>query len=1030
MNNLTIVARHLALLSLALALAAPGSAAAQGGGDSATVTGTVTNEGGVPIGNARVTLMSLQLSTTTNDAGIYRLGIPAARFVARGDTLRVVRLGFRPENVGVTLAPGRIVVDVVMRAQALQLERVLVSGVVGNQQRSAQSAVVATIDASDVVREAPVTNVTQLLSSRVPGVIVTEGSGVTGTANRILIRGAASISLSNQPLVFIDGVRVDGGFRALMNVSGSGAASSGQAPSTLNDLNPADIETIEVVKGPAAATLYGADASAGVIQIITKKGRVGSRSFTQDVTTEYDAIEPNFTVPTNYAKCNTAALIAPTGPNPLCRGKELNAIISDNPAERLNFFRNGWMGSAQYNVRGGGDNYGYFASFSATNEQGTTLNNTLKQRSGRGAFTFIHSPKLTFDLNYLLAKNDYDLPRSDQDTYGYYVESAFGSPLSVRNGVRPGETDSVLVGGTLLGTATLESLSSIISRSSALRTTPSVQVRYAPLPWFTNRLTLGADITQADGFNLFPKNNFGWYPDRVPYGNDLTHIRQDDRFYTVDYLGNIRTELGSNNQFSSDLSFGSQYIGRTSDRLAGSGSGIISNEAALVTNATSSTVSQGYGESRSLGLFVQEQVGFRDRLFLQVGLRADRNSAFGAEVGTFYLPKFGASWVISQEPFWRDFLTTVPTLRLRAAYGTTGRSPASGAFQTYAASKFVNEAGVVELGVSPADPGNPDLKPERGKELEAGFEMGFFEDRYGFELTYFNKKSTDLIVSVPTAPSSGFGGSIANIGEVVNRGFEFLLRATPVSSPAVSWDATLSGATLHNEILELGTVGTFISNFRAFTQGRQVAAYWAHRVRSVDVAANRALTSDTAEFIGNQLPTFQATLANTVTLFRNFRLYALLESKKGYYAYNVNQENRDRGRLNSAAVQLPADQGGYSPEERLGRLGPFFGETTNAVVGVANVKDPYIQKADHVRLREVSVTWAVPASLLRTARVTGASITLGGRNLALWKSEYEGDDPDVLGLGGSAAGVNQLFNADVFTTPPSRRYVVRLNVQF
>lgn len=1031
MSILSIVRHRSALVSLALASAAPSLVVAQGSADSAMVAGTVTNEGGVPIPNARVTLVTLQLSTVTNDAGAYRLVIPAARFVAGSDTLRVVRLGFRPQNIAVTLTPGRVVVDVVMTAQALQLERVLVSGVVGNQERRAQSAVVATIDASDVVREAPITNVTQLLSSRVPGVVVTEGSGVTGAANRILIRGAASISLSNQPLIFIDGVRVDGGFRTLMNVSGSGAAATGQAPSTLNDLNPIDIESIEVVKGPAAATLYGADASAGVIQIITKKGNVGSRSFTQDLTTEYDVIEPNFTVPTNYAKCNTAALIAPTGPNPLCRGKELNALISDNPAERMNFFRNGWMGSAQYNVRGGGDNYGYFASFGATNEQGTTANNTLKQRSGRGAFTFFHSPKLAFDLNYLLAKNDYDLPRSDQDTYGYYVESAFGNPLTVRNGVRrPGETDSVLVGGTLLASATFESLSAIISRSSALRTTPSMQVRFTPLTWFTNRLTLGADITQSDGFQLFPKNSFGWYPDRTPYGNDVSSIRQDDRFYTADYLGNIRTQLGDNNQFSSDLSFGSQFISRTSDRLSGSGQGLISNEATLVTNATTSTVSQGYGESRSLGLFVQEQVGFRDRLFLQVGLRADRNSAFGSEVGTFYLPKFGASWVISQEPFWRDFLMTVPTLRVRAAYGTTGRSPSSGAFQTFAPSKFVNEAGAVELGVSPADPGNPDLKPERGKELEAGFEAGFFNDRYGLELTYFNKKSTDLIVSVPTAPSSGFGGSLANIGEVENTGIEFLLRANPVSSPTFSWDATLSGATLHNEILELGTVGTFISSFRAFTEGRQVAAWWAHRVRSVDVAGNRAITSDTAEFIGNQLPTFQATLANTFTLFRNFRLYALLERKSGYYSYNVNQENRDRSRLNSAQVQLPADEGGYSAEERLRRLGPYASEKTNAVVGVANVKEPYIQKADHVRLREVSMTWAVPASLLRTARVSGASITLGGRNLALWKSGFEYDDPDVLGIGGAASGVNQIANIDVFTTPPTRRYVVRLNIQF
>jgi outer membrane receptor protein involved in Fe transport len=573
-------------------------------------------------------------------------------------------------------------------------------------------------------------------------------------------------------------------------------------------------------------------------------------------------------------------------------------------------------------------------------------------------------------------------------------------------------------------------MSSIITRSNALRTIPSVQVRYAPISWFTNRLVLGADATQSDGFELFPKNSFGWYPTIATYGNQISTTRINDRLYTVDYLGNVRLDFGSAKQFASDLSFGSQFINRSSDRLSGAGQGLISNDASLVTNATVSTVGQGFGQSRSIGYFAQEQVGFKDRLFLQVGLRADRNSAFGSDVGTFYLPKVGASYVISEEPFWKGLSSTVPTLRLRTAYGTTGRSPSSGANQTYVPAKFINETGAVELGVSPGDPGNPNLKPERGKEFEAGFDAGFFDDRYGIELTYFNKKSTDLIVQVPTAPSSGFGGSIANIGEVKNTGWEFLVRASPLRSSTVAWDATLTGSTLDNEILELGTVGTFINNFRAFTEGRQIAAFWANKVRRVDVAAGRAIVSDTAQFIGNQLPTFQSVLTNTVTLFRNIRLYAQLEAKTGYYSYNVNQENRDRSRLNSFEVVQPADKGGYSAEERLRRLGPYVSEKSGAAVGVANVKDPYMQKADHLRLREVSVTLLVPQSLLRAARLTGATITVGGRNLGLWKSDYEGDDPDVLGLGTTNSGINQLFTADVFTTPPNRRYVVRLNVQF
>jgi hypothetical protein len=283
---------------------------------------------------------------------------------------------------------------------------------------------------------------------------------------------------------------------------------------------------------------------------------------------------------------------------------------------------------------------------------------------------------------------------------------------------------------------------------------------------------------------------------------------------------------------------------------------------------------------------------------------------------------------------------------------------------------------------------------------------------------------------VPTPPSSGFGGSIANIGGVLNSGLEFTVRGTPVSSRTFSWDAALTGSTLHNEITELGTVGTFVNNFRAFVEGRQIAAYWANKVRRVDVANNRAIVSDTAEFIGNQLPTFQSSLTNTVTLFGNLRLYALLEAKTGYYVYNVNQENRDRGRQNSLEAVQPADKGGYSQEERIRRLGPYIGENSGATIGVSSVKDAYMQKGDNLRLREVSATVILPSSLARKARVSGASITLGGRNLGLWKKEYEGDDPDVLGLGTTSSGVNQLFNADVFTAPPNRRWIVRLNLTF
>ncbi|MGH7504743.1 MAG: hypothetical protein ACRELX_03795, partial [Longimicrobiales bacterium] len=198
----------------------------------------------------------------------------------------------------------------------------------------------------------------------------------------------------------------------------------------------------------------------------------------------------------------------------------------------------------------------------------------------------------------------------------------------------------------------------------------------------------------------------------------------------------------------------------------------------------------------------------------------------------------------------------------------------------------------------------------------------------------------------------------------------------------------------------------------------------------IDEEQGQVIVSDEAEFSGNQLPTFQANLTTSLTLFRNLRIHALLERKSGYHVLNLNQEFRDRSSRSTASVNLPAGEGGYSETDRLRRLGPYVSELTGQPVGVANVKEPYLQPGDHVRFRELTATLSLPPSLVSRVGASGASITVGGRNLGLWFSDYEGDDPDVLGTGPQATGLNQFFNADVFTTPPARRWVFRLNLQY
>jgi TonB-dependent starch-binding outer membrane protein SusC len=984
-----------------------------------TITGRVTDaRSGSPLASASVTIVGTQLGGSTGPDGTYRIG----RVPAGSHMVTARELGFTPVTKAVTVASGENAsADFALQASAVSLQQVVVTGTAGNQTRAAQGAVVATIDASAVTDKAPLTNVSQLLTGRVPGVSVQTSSGTLGAASRILIRGAASVSLSNQPLVFIDGVRMQSGQRSLVGVS---SGIGGQTISALNDINPDDIESIEVVKGPAAATLYGADASAGVIQIITKKGRLGAKRFAQNIAVEYDNIEPNFTPPANYAVCKNgyAAIV------PLCADQPVGAIISDNPLVREGAFKNGNMQSLRYSGQGGGDNYSFYISGDADDQTGTSPNTYLTRRSGRANLTWNATPKLSVDARLGLSRNDYKLPNGDQSNYGYLILGEIGSPLQVTKAA-----DGTLGGGW---SSSVPAISSIVSEENSLRSTPTLQLNYNPFHWLTNRLILGADLSNTDGTTFFPRNTNNWYSGAQANGY-ISAARENDNIYTVDYLGNIDSKLGHDGWISSNLSFGSQFINTTTDLVTGTGTGLATNLSNLVSSGATTTGSQGFTQQKSLGYFVQEQLGFNDRLFLTAAGRVDRNSAFGSEAGSYFLPKVGASWVVSQEPYWQRFTPLISTLRFRAAYGTTGRSPVPGSsLRTYAPFSYITDNGAVVPGVRPLSPGNQDLKPERGKEFEAGFDAGFFNERAGLEVTYFNKKTSDLLLLEPLAPSLGYGQNpFANLGSAINRGFEFVVRATPIDRKDLKWDATFNASTVHNELTSLGNLSpikvTEISLTREFVPGRPLDSYFGTKIKSVDAKTGVTTVSDTAEYLGSPIPNFEGSFNTTLTLFSNLRLYAEFEGKRGYKVFNVSEYYRDQLTSNSAQAVLPAGKGGYSAEQKLERFGPYVSESGQPV-SPGTVIDPYVQSGDYIRFQEFSATLTLPKRLAAGLHSTGASITLGGRNLHLWSSKFEGYDPSVLGTGVGSANTQytQFATYELFTVPPVRTWIARLNLNF
>jgi TonB-dependent starch-binding outer membrane protein SusC len=1006
--------RRMPLFAVALAaLLLPMELLAQ----SAVVTGTVRNQSLAPVRGAAVNIPALNLSTVTNDAGFYRIVVPEARVEGQQITVTAGLIGYRSTEQTVTLSPGTIRLDLTLVEQAIALDEILVTGTAGRQARRAQSAVVASIAAAEVTEVAPVTSVQQLLQSRLPGVSVQGAGGTVGGTQVIRIRGQASLSLSNEPLIFIDGVRADQRHQQIYGVGG-------QAGTRLNDIRPEDIEDIQVVKGPAAATLYGADASAGVINIITKRGREGS-GFTQSISVENQTKDWNHYRPEdNYGACGAAHVANPN--HGVCAGQAVGTVVHDNPLLRTNSLQDGYRRSVNWSGRGGGENHSYYLSIGGHDELGAFVNNTGEGISGRANFEFQPTPNLRIDAGFGVIRSRNQMPQNDNNIYGWLGGSQLGSPLSFGHDARD---------GWYAPNRGPDAITAIDTRQTNIRSQPRISINYSPVGWMTNRLTFGGDLSRVEARYFYPKNDNTWFAGVLNTGQ-IGQARSNYDRLTFDYLGNISTFLTE--AVSSDISFGSQIISTRSDLTNATGIGLTTNAARSINQAAQATGGQSFSESRQVGFFGQWQVGYADRIYVQVAGRVDQHSAFGIDAEPFFSPKAGISWVVSDEPFWQNMPAAISALRLRAAYGTTGRAPTGGSMATYSSSPFALTATSVGAGVVASNPGNVLLKPERGTEFEAGFEAGLFDDRLGLEVTYFDKATRDAILNRPLPPSQGFATSrTVNIGEVMNRGLEVAADARLVTLPNFGWQVRLGMNTLKSEVVSMGGIDPFNSGWaQRVEEGYEANAFFTHRVvgyeRDAQGNMTRAIVTDDRVHMGNYMPAFEGNLSQTFTFFRDLRVHAMLDWKNDFMLYDNTTQFRDRAfgtseiavRCGLATNAALREQRGcqLSDEERLRRFGPFVNESGQAVaVGV--VDDAYVQAGDFVRLREIGVTYALPMAVTQMFRSSNASVSVGGRNLALW-TDYPGPDPEV-GL--------YLYDdrrEDFLTLPPERSFYVRLNFQF
>ncbi|HZO20662.1 MAG TPA: SusC/RagA family TonB-linked outer membrane protein [Gemmatimonadaceae bacterium] len=1019
-----------ATTAVSVGLLAVGIAGAQEqqGSVSGRVTDASSNE---PIPAAQVSIVGTTTGASTNSDGQYTI-----RSLRPGTVeLRVLRVGYSEQKRSITVTAGQsVTADFAMTPVPISLTPIVTTAT-GEQRRVEVGNAIAQVDAREVVETRAITNVGDLMTSRAAGVMVIPGTQ-TGAGVRVRIRGTSSLSLSNNPIYVIDGIRVEG-------TTGSSSVSvGGTTPSRVGDLNPEEIESIEVVKGPSAATLYGTDAANGVVVITTRRGIAGRPQWTyyteqtaitdrNDYPTAYRAWRTGTTSTTNSTPSNTVQCFLSQVVAAACVQDSVTSFNLHEDDETTPYGV-GYRQQHGLQVRGGSEAVRYFVHGEWEDEDGVTKvpefeerylasrglslrpeqknPNHLRRISARANINFAPRDNVDVAVNAGYTTQDLRLPRSDDSGTAGIAANTYGGPGFKYNLNSAGDT---LYGWREF---TPRDVYEAVTTQSIERLISSASTNWRPRDWLQVRGNLGVDYINRLDSQLC---RFG----DCTSNTDKEGFKIDNRtnffIYTLDAAASANRQL--TDQIQSQTTVGLQLYRNLFHRNGAQGTKLAPG-ATTVTAGAVKEADETTTESRTFGSFLEQRFAVRDRLFVTGAIRSDRNSAFGADFGTVFYPKFSVSWVLSEEEFFPT-IGWMNQLRFRTAYGASGVQPGTtDAVQYYSPTRTLGESGEVPGAVFTAL-GNPDLKPERSTELEVGLDGSLLGNRLSVEVTYYHKVSKDALVSRVLPPSGGTGETerFENLGEVRNRGWEALVDARVLDLDAFGWNVTLNGATNDNKLVSLGGLPTIVSSSTLRQrEGYPLNGWWSRRLLGYNdangdgiISVSEIQVSDTAEFHGYSSPRREAALTNTFAfLQRRLRLAAMIDYKGGHLVYNNTERIRCASRFNCAAL---VDRNASLYEQA--RTVMVREHSSRSVAG-------FFEKGDFLRFRELALTftpsedWA--ARLFRGRSITA---TLAARNLGTIWTEYTGVDPEAFGTTGDAPSSFQAFG-------PPTYYSLRLTLGF
>ena len=992
-------------VALAFALLA-GPLSAQTG----SVTGTLTSgETGEPLPNVQVSLEGTGLGAISNNQGRFLiLGVPA------GESELVAQLiGFREERRTVSVgADGSEVVDIPMYAQAVEMEGVVVTGTaIAAQKREIGNSI--SLVTSDELLYAGAINLEDALRGRALGVSITGASGTAGAGSDILLRGTNSVTGRNRPLIYVDGVRMPAG--TLEDATGEAQ----EHATFLGSIREEDIDRIEVIKGPAASSLYGTDASAGVIQVFTKRGAPGAPRWTMNMRQGIQRIG------------HVGPELDPTG----LRVNDCTRQFNHSLEEGYHFNRNeqgqlisdpgcpasgSWLRDARVqdfslSVRGGSEDVTYFASAGYGVTEGVVDPNQSDDVNVRANFTFNGFENFQINLNNFYTRRDIAWIPNGDNSEGLLFNVARGD-----EGETPDNDDSVVLDLTQ---------DQVINHFNS-----SANIDWTPMATMRHRLTFGLDYSNSHYITQRP-----WLFWNNPLGTRTVDI-ENRRVITLDYAGTYLHELPWG--LTSTTSAGAQYnqfehLGNRTDV-----EGFIGPGAKVLENAEEVT---NYNEDRDAteggGFFLQEQIGWANRFFVNAGLRADTHSSFGREYTrdvrfTMY-PKLQATYTLSDHDSWPSWWET---FRLRSAYGESGEAPpASASVTIFEASSLADEN---NLGFIIDNLANRRVGPERAKEYEGGFDASLFNGILALNGTAYYRKTFDGLISVAPAPSSGINEAIPqNVGIWDSRGIE--VGVDFLVFEGFSNRVSINANYQYNQtrMVDLGDPQFeqfSFSYLNRYRKDRPIPALFGKKICNPDAMGELPTYTDDDDCILNGVavenapdtffyapsrPPHEASLGVRATLFDNFILDAFGVAQVGHWLYD------------DMAQELAADG-----------LWPECWPVNNAVKAGVEAEDPsmysmytakeigrcwenesdnedWMEPADYFRLQAVSLSYRVPTEWLRGG-FTGATIQLRATNLFTF-TRFSGLYPD-----GLLRPAQQTARGNGYILPPARQFSMNLRVNF